>query len=153
VKLPQFALAGAMVITIAACGAGTSPTAGPTATLQAPTSTPGAQRIEVALTDQLRIEPATMTVTAGQPVTFVVTNTGATDHEFYLGDEAAQAEHEAEMAAMGGMVHDEPNGIAVAPGATKELTFVFPSAGEWIAGCHFPGHYPAGMRATITINP
>ena len=38
-----------------------------------------------------------MTVPAGVPVTFVVTNSGTTDHEFYLGDEDAQAEHEKEM--------------------------------------------------------
>ena len=38
-----------------------------------------------------------MSVPGGVPVTFVVTNTGAIDHEFYLGDEDAQAEHEQEM--------------------------------------------------------
>jgi uncharacterized cupredoxin-like copper-binding protein len=93
-----------------------------------------------------------MTVPAGIPVTFVVTNAGAIDHEFYLGDEQMQAEHAAEMADMGGMMgHDEPNGIAVAPGETKELTFTFETAGEWIAGCHVSGHYEAGMRATINI--
>lgn len=48
-----------------------------------------------------------MTVPAGVPVTFVVTNTGSMDHEFYLGDEGAQAEHETKMQSMGGMGHDE----------------------------------------------
>lgn len=38
-----------------------------------------------------------MTVPAGVPVTFLVTNAGSTEHAFYLGDEAAQAEHEQEM--------------------------------------------------------
>jgi uncharacterized cupredoxin-like copper-binding protein len=93
-------------------------------------------RIEVTLTDALRIEPAMMSVPAGVPVTFVVTNTGAIDHEFYLGDEAAQAEHEQEMMAMGGMGHDEPEGIAVDPGETKELTHTFAEPGEMLAGCH-----------------
>jgi uncharacterized cupredoxin-like copper-binding protein len=109
------------------------------------------QRIDVALTDALTIEPAEMSVSAGQPVIFVVTNTGAAVHEFYVGDEAAQAEHEREMADMGGMPHDEPNGIAVQPGETKELTMAFDAPGELLAGCHLPGHYPAGMRATITV--
>ena len=117
-----------------------------------PTLTAGGQRIEVRLTE-MTIEPAAMVVQAGQPVTFVVTNDGLIEHEFFLGDEEAQAEHEAEMAAMGGMTHDEPGGIAVHPGATKELTFTFPPEGTWLAGCHVPGHYPAGMWATITINP
>ena len=111
----------------------------------------GATRIEVALTDSLKVEPAAMSVPAGVPVTFVVTNRGATDHEFYLGDEAAQVAHEAEMIAMGGMAHDEPNGIGLEPGATEELTYTFPTAGTFIAGCHIAGHYAAGMKALITV--
>jgi uncharacterized cupredoxin-like copper-binding protein len=90
-------------------------------------------------------------VPAGEPVTFVVTNDGALDHEFYLGDEEAQAAHAAEMATMGGMTHDEPEGIGVKPGETKELTYTFPAAGETLAGCHVQGHYLAGMKATITV--
>jgi len=117
------------------------------------TSTPRAseQRIDVALTDALTIEPAEMIVKAGQPVIFVVANSGAAVHEFYVGDEAAQAEHEREMAEMGGMPHDEPNGVAVQPGETKELAITFDEPGQLIAGCHLPGHYPGGMRATITV--
>ncbi len=92
-----------------------------------------------------------MSVPAGSPVTFVVTNTGASDHEFYLGDEAAQAEHAEEMADMGGMTHDEPEGIGVKPGETKELTYTFAEAGMTLAGCHVAGHYGAGMKAEITV--
>lgn len=92
-----------------------------------------------------------MAVPAGVPITFVVTNSGAIEHEFYLGDEAAQAEHEKEMAAMGGMTHDEPEGIAVKPGETKEMTYTFANAGDTLAGCHVAGHYGGGMRATITV--
>jgi uncharacterized cupredoxin-like copper-binding protein len=55
------------------------------------------------------------------------------------------------MAEMGGMTHDEPEGIAVAPGETKELTFTFDAAGPFLAGCHVPGHYGAGMKADITV--
>jgi uncharacterized cupredoxin-like copper-binding protein len=107
--------------------------------------------VEVNLTDALKIEPASMTVPAGVPVTFVVTNSGATDHEFYLGNEEAQAAHEKEMVEMGGMAHDEPEGIAVKPGETKELTYTFAEAGQTLAGCHVVGHYGGGMKATITV--
>lgn len=109
-------------------------------------------RIEVTLTDALRIEPATMTVPAGVPVTFVVTNAGVLEHEFYLGDEEAQAEHDREMAGSG-MIHDEPEGIGVDPGETKELTYTFSEPGETLGGCHVVGHYAAGMRAVITVVP
>lgn len=108
--------------------------------------------IAVTLSDAIRIEPAQMTVPAGTPVTFRVTNTGVLAHEFYVGDEAAQAEHEAEMVAMGGvMPHDEQNGIAVPPGETEDLTLTFRAPGELIAGCHVTNHYSGGMRATIAV--
>jgi uncharacterized cupredoxin-like copper-binding protein len=51
------------------------------------------------------------------------------------------------------MAHDEPAGIGVDPGETKELTFTFTVAGETIAGCHEIGHYSAGMKAAITVTP
>lgn len=141
---------------LAACSspAGASPSApapsaaGPSAS----TAAGGATRIEVTLTDSLKIETAApMTFKAGAPVTFVVTNSGATDHEFFLGDEAAQAAHQKEMSGLGSMVHDEPDGIGLKPGVTKELTFTFPTAGAWLAGCHVNGHYAAGMKAPITV--
>jgi len=131
-------------LVVAACSTGSSTTAAP-----APTS--AATRIEVKLTDALRIEPATMKVRAGQSITFVVTNAGSTEHEFYLGDEQAQAEHQKEMTAMGGMAHDEKMGIGLKPGQTKELTVTFSAAGTTLAGCHVGGHYELGMKASIEI--
>ena len=92
-----------------------------------------------------------MSVPVGQPVTFVVTNTGKNEHEFIVGDEAVQMKHESDMAGMGGMTKDEPNGIGVKAGETKELTMTFPSAGTTIVACHETGHYAAGMKAMITI--
>ncbi|MEW5990424.1 MAG: plastocyanin/azurin family copper-binding protein [Chloroflexota bacterium] len=103
------------------------------------------------LNDTFTMEPASMTVPAGVPVTFVVTNAGAIVHEFYLGDETAQSDHEEEMMA-GGMQHGEPNGISLQPGETKELTHTFEAAGQSLAGCHEAGHYAAGMKATITVS-
>jgi len=97
------------------------------------------------------MEPAGIPVPVGKPVTFVVTNVGANAHEFYVGDESAQAKHEMDMKATGGMAHDEANGIALKPGETKELTMTFSAAGTTIAGCHEPAHYGAGMKASITI--
>ncbi len=137
---------------LAACSTGAGATTSPAAPgSSAPSASAAATRIEVNLTDALKIEPAAMTVPAGVPITFVVTNSGATDHEFYLGDEEAQAAHAKEMATMGGMGHDEPGGIAVRPGETKELTYTFAEAGETLAGCHVLGHYGGGMKATITV--
>lgn len=126
-----------------------APVADPTAAAGVSAS-PAATRIDVILTDTLRMEPSSMTVPAGVPVTFVITNAGALEHEFYLGDEAAQTAHEAEMQA-GAMNHDDPEGIAVKPGESRELTYTFDEPGETLAGCHVAGHYLGGMKATITV--
>lgn len=91
-----------------------------------------------------------MTVKAGQPVTFKVTNGGVTEHEFYLGQEMAQAEQE-KMMQSGQMMHGTAEGISLKPGETKELTYTFAQAGQTLAGCHVAGHYAAGMKAAITV--
>lgn len=110
-------------------------------------------RVAVTLTDAFRIVPASMTVPVGVPVTFVVANSGVLAHEFVVGDEAFQDAHETTMRGTGTMSHDEPGAIGVAPGETRELTMTFTDPGVTLAGCHIPGHYPAGMRATITVTP
>ena len=51
----------------------------------------------VTLTDALRIEPPQMTFAIGQPVTFVITNSGGIVHEFFVGDADAQAASEAQL--------------------------------------------------------
>jgi uncharacterized cupredoxin-like copper-binding protein len=146
------ALVPAVALLVAACssGSGSTPRASAAASSAASASA-AATHIEVKLTDALRMEPPAMSVPVGVPVTFVVTNAGSTHHEFYLGDEDAQAGHEQEMVAMGGMKHDEPEGIAVKPGETNELTRTFDTAGKTIAGCHVTGHYSAGMKAEIMV--
>lgn len=144
----------ALAAVVASCGstavAPPSPTVAPSL---APSTPSGGGPLEVAvtLTDTLRIEPAAIEVSAGETVRFVVTNLGALDHEFYLGDAAAQDEHAVEMGSMGGMTHDEPAGIGLEPGETKALTFTFMEPGAFLAGCHVNGHYLAGMKAAITV--
>ena len=145
----RLALIPAAALLVAACSSGTA-TSSPAPS--EPASAPAAQtRVEVSMTDTLRFEPSTMTVPAGVPVTFVVTNAGVLDHEFYLGDDAMQAHHEEEMLKMGGMGHDEPEGIAVDPGETRELTYTFATPGPTLAGCHVAGHYAGGMKAAVTV--
>ncbi|HSK52547.1 MAG TPA: plastocyanin/azurin family copper-binding protein [Clostridia bacterium] len=152
-----------VLLVVTACsGGGASPSAATPPPAESPAvspaspgptgglASPDATRIEVELQDTMRIVPDPIEVPAGVPVTFVVHNSGTVEHEFVIGDEEIQAEHEAEMAG-GGMGHDEPNAILVDPGQTRELTWTFEAAGETLAGCHVPGHYPAGMKATIRV--
>ena len=104
------------------------------------------------MSDELRYDPADISVTAGETVRFVVTNDGATVHEFLIGDEAAQAEFAAEMAAGDSHGHADA-GVTVEPGESEnfEYTFDDPEA-ELLAGCHEPGHYEGGMVAFINIS-
>ena len=146
----HLALAPALALVVAACSGGGSTPSPSVAASSSPAASTAAQRIEVNLTDAFAMKPAEMTVKAGQPVTFVVTNTGVIEHEFYLGDEAMQAEQEQEMQS-GEMVHDKANGVSLKPGEMKEFTYTFNNVGQTLAGCHFAGHYAAGMKATISV--
>ena len=115
-----------------------------------------ARVILIAGGDDFRFDPETVEVRVGEIVTFRVTNTGIIPHDFFLGDEHMQEEHEEEMAAMatdGAMDHDDPNAVILEPGETADLTFQFLEAGTIQFGCHQPGHFPAGMVGTLIINP
>lgn len=108
--------------------------------------------VDVKLLDELRFDPAEIDVEVGETVTFVVTNDGQAPHEFVLGGEDVQDEHEMEMADMGGgLPMDEPNAIALSAGETKSLTWTFTEPGQILYGCHVPGHYLGGMVGTITV--
>lgn len=112
-----------------------------------------ARTVEVTALDTMTFEPSRINVSAGETVTFVVTNTGQIVHEFTLGDAAMQQERADMMAHMpAGVAHDLPNSIKLQPGETKQLNWRFGDTGTLEYGCHEPGHYQAGMRGQIAIN-
>jgi uncharacterized cupredoxin-like copper-binding protein len=112
-----------------------------------------ARTVEVSMSDELTFEPDEITVAPGETVRFVVTNTGESVHEFLIGDEAAQAEFEAEMSGSDEMDHDTSSGVSVDRGQTETFDYTFGDTNEAIfAGCHEPGHYEGGMVATITVS-
>jgi uncharacterized cupredoxin-like copper-binding protein len=119
----------------------------------APSDPPEVREVTVTMTDELRFEPESLTVAAGETVRFVVHNAGATDHEFLIGDEAAQDRFAAEMADGHDDIHVGEAGIALGPGETGEFTYAFEQPGELLIGCHEPGHYDGGMVARITVRP
>jgi uncharacterized cupredoxin-like copper-binding protein len=112
------------------------------------------QTIQIEAFDELAWDPASVTVQAGETVTFVATNDGELQHEFVLGPEHVQEAHE--EAAAGGMEHGEAGEKAMAvlelaPGETKEATVTFDEPGDVLYGCHEPGHYDGGMVGTVTV--
>ena len=114
----------------------------------APTATPddGSQVVPVELADSLTITPGKINVVAGTPVKFVVTNTGALEHTFFIGSDKEQKQREAQTGEPG-----KNRFITVPPGETVELTMTFAEPGKTIAGCTIPGHYSGGMKAAVTI--
>jgi uncharacterized cupredoxin-like copper-binding protein len=147
-----------LALTVAACGQETGETTDPESTtgtefaFGSPAGAAVADRvIEIQTTDALTFEPADITVAPGETVTFRLTNDGSVVHDFTLGDQTTQDEHEAEMTEMDGMAHDEPNVVTIPAGETVELAWTFGDEGTVLVGCHQPGHYAAGMTGRITV--
>jgi len=110
-----------------------------------------ARTIQVAMADTMRFTPDRIEVRRGQTVTFVVRNRGRSMHEFVIGTLPALDEHAHLMKQNPGMEHDEPYMAHVGPGRTQRLHWTFTEAGVYHAGCLIPGHWEAGMKATIVV--
>jgi len=112
---------------------------------------PSGRVVEVEMRD-VSFSPDRLTVARGETVTFRFHNTGSQVHEAVIGDEAAQMTEEEAMAHAGGGGMGMHGGVEVAPGATGQLTYTFDKTGELLIGCHEPGHYAAGMKATLSVS-
>lgn len=133
------------VVLLGGCGGGPHGSHGGTA---GPTRT-----IDVVMKD-IAYEPAAVTVKAGETVKFVFRNEGKIRHDAFIGDEAAQAEHENEMreeGSDGNGGHHRDDAITVDPGQTGTLTHTFKAGDALVIGCHEVGHYAAGMKLTVTV--
>src|SRR4051812_40459689 len=107
--------------------------------------------VEVSMGDIMYDTPA-VTVKDGDTVTIVFRNAGKLPHDAFLGDEAAQAEHEKKMGSdsMGG--HHDDDAITVQPGTSGSLTHTFKAGDALVIGCHEPGHYAAGMKLPVIVS-
>src|SRR5882724_8275390 len=141
----------AAVLVVGACGGGSDHSS-----MRSSQTTSGAagRTVDIEMRDVAYSLPS-VTVQAGETVKFVFHNAAQAVHVAFLGDEAAQAEHEKEMRSdgsgsggMGGMGGD---GIKVEPGKTGELTHTFQKGDSVVIGCHEPGHYAAGMKLPVTV--
>ena len=144
----RFALAAVAVLAAAGCSSHEGLSAAPDRT------------VDVTMVDNA-FEPTSVSVKTGETITFRFTNTGAVRHEGVIGDDAVQEEHRTDMATSsteaddghgddGG--HGGATSVTVEPGATGELTHTFDEGGTVLIGCHEPGHWEAGMRATIAVS-
>jgi uncharacterized cupredoxin-like copper-binding protein len=133
------AAVAALAMLTGGCGGSDKPKAAATAP----------RTVDVEMHD-ISYRPTEVAVKAGETVRLVFHNAGQIPHDAYLGDEAAQMDHEKEMAT-GAMHKNGPDAITVAPGQTGELTHTFKSGQSILIGCHQPGHYAAGMKLKVDV--
>jgi uncharacterized cupredoxin-like copper-binding protein len=134
------------VVLLSACSAGVSTTGTDTSP----------RRIDLTMTDQLTFEPATIQVRRGETVRFVVRNVSNADHEAYIGTEEEQQLHATVHSALSSEEQTKTThmGYAVHVPAfgNGEMLAKFDEDLEYVIGCHYPGHYEAGMRAVIEVS-
>lgn len=129
--------------------------------------------VEITMHDNY-YEPETLSISAGETVRFVVTNTGAFVHEFNIATAEMHKAHGPEMqmlvdhgvlmpdridraaaekmkASMGHGMHDAGNSLLLEPGQSGELIWRFADAKELEFACNVPGHYEAGMMGDIRM--
>jgi uncharacterized cupredoxin-like copper-binding protein len=120
---------------------------------------PPAKAVEIKMVD-MAFQPTTFSAQRGERVEFVFRNEGQLPHDAFIGDSAAQADHESKMRqkeGSGGGGHDMKDGdkdkdaVTVEPGKTERLTYTFERTGTVEIGCHQPGHYAAGMKVAVTV--
>jgi uncharacterized cupredoxin-like copper-binding protein len=109
--------------------------------------------------------PDPIDVIPGETVLLHVVNGGLDVHELVIGDQAVQNAWEVAEAANA----DAPPGptpvvsvppdlagirVAVASGQRVDLTWTVPdgaAASRLVLGCHIPGHWAKGMRASVRV--
>jgi uncharacterized cupredoxin-like copper-binding protein len=98
--------------------------------------------VTVTMTDNA-YTPKNISAKAGESVTFKFVNDGQMTHEAYIGSEK-DGGHSMNMSGDGV--------VTVKPGKDATLTKEFTEAGTMVIGCHQPGHWESGMKATVTVS-
>src|SRR5688572_19323444 len=153
---PTVVVVALVALVASACGGGNDDhssmnmdgSTGSTAAGGAPTRTVDIDMVDIAY------DPKTLSVQRGERIEFVFHNKGKIIHDAFVGDTAAQADHEKEMHEGGSMAGEHGMGdtaITVDPGQTGRLTYTFDKPGTIEIGCHQPSHYVAGMKVAVTV--
>jgi uncharacterized cupredoxin-like copper-binding protein len=97
-------------------------------------------------------EPDAIHIEHGSVVRFEITNSGALDHEFFLGSFDEIEEHKNWMRKHPDMTHEGANSVAIPSGESAELAWRFSSMTNMEFVCLFPGHREAGMWGVIIVH-
>ncbi len=120
-------------------------------------------------------EPSNFSVKAGETIKFEVINAGELVHEFNIANKMLHMKHQPEMEKMveneilfadsidhekmkkmskmdKSMGHSHSNSVLLEPNQKSDLIWNFESAANIEIACNVPGHYQAGMIASVDIN-
>ena len=151
-RIVALAYVAVLALAVAACGGKSEPTASYDFGSRIKSSDT-ARMIEIRGTE-MRFNPARVVIKRGDVATLRLINRGTVAHELMVGDAQMQRDHESEMTG-GGMGHGSMDTAVVTAdaGHTASMTWRFTKAGTVLFGCHQPGHYGAGMRGQIVVEP
>ncbi len=102
---------------------------------------------------QIKFSPGTLEVVAGQPVTLVLKNSDAIEHDFSVVEIEVEGEAEESGAEhdMAGMDEEPDLHVAAQGGQTGRLEFTPTQLGTYEFFCTVPGHKQAGMVGTLIV--
>ena len=109
--------------------------------------------VEFRMGDDMRFRPDVLRVKRGETLRLRIVNDGRQLHEYVLGTPAENARHAELMVKFPDMEHDEPWMAHVKPGATGEIVWTFNRAGSFEFACLIAGHYGAGMKGRVIVEP
>ncbi len=92
--------------------------------------------------------PASVSVPAGVPVTFVLDNQDPIGHEWIVGDEPTHRRHRTGTEPHHG---DRATERSVGALSSVRTTVTFPKPGTYRYICHLPGHEQYGMVGFVTV--
>jgi uncharacterized cupredoxin-like copper-binding protein len=107
--------------------------------------------VKISMTDAMRFTPDNISAKQNETIRFVLTNNGKLIHEVMFGTEKELKEHYEMMNKNPEMIHNDPNKVTLAPGATGDLVWQFTHVGKVDFACLQPGHYDAGMKGKVMV--
>ena len=113
-----------------------------------------ARTVEIVMKEEygaMEYVPNKIEVKLNEQIRFVLKNVDNQTHEFLLASIADNQKHAAVMKKHPEMVHDDPNGMTLAPKGSAEILWRFNKRGTFEFACLIPGHREAGMVGTVVV--
>jgi nitrite reductase (NO-forming) len=131
------------VVVLAACGqdGGTTDTAAPE-----PTTT-----LSIAATDNLRFDPDTISVPAGEEISVKLTSGPAVLHDLVIAEAVTEATATPTGEPVTPVDSDDVFVLRADAGGTATASFRVDAPGSYELYCSVPGHRRGGMVATLTV--